>query len=342
MKAIALHQHGGVDALHYETLPTPDPGPGEVLVRVRAAGVNHIDLDIRNGSAGIASPFPHVMGVDAVGEVAALGTGVEEWQLGERVVPHFILHCGSCADCTAGRENTCQAAGILGATVWGTYAEYVKVGRQHLVRVPDGPDDAEAVSAYIPFATAWEALIEVGHLQGGETLLINAVGSGVGSAGLQVAALTGARIIATAGSAAKLERARAAGAEGTINYRDEPIEARVRDLTEGRGVDCVFDCVGGNVLQQSIAALAPGGRLLSVGAHAGEVVPVDMIQLFRKHATLHGCGRSTRAIGQRVLELVAEGKLQPVIQQRFSLADAGAAQTLIESREVYGRLVLEP
>ncbi len=342
MKAITLHQHGGVDALRYETLPTPDPGPGEVLVQVRAAGVNHIDLDIRDGKAGIASHFPHVMGVDAVGEVAALGPGVEEWQVGERVAPHFILHCGSCVDCVAGRENICQASDILGATVWGTYAEYVKVGHHHLVCVPDGLDDAEAVSAYIPFATAWEALIEVGNLQEGETLLINAVGSGIGSAGLQVAALTGVRIIATAGSAVKLERARAVGAEATINYRDEPISERVRDLTEGRGVDCVFDCVGGNVLQQSIAALAPSGRLVSVGAHAGEMVPVDMIQLFRKHVTLHGCGRSTRAIGHRVLELAAEGKLRPVIQQRFSLADAGAAQALLESREVYGRLVLEP
>ena len=342
MKAIVLHEHGGVEALRHETVPTPEPGSGEVVVRVRAAGVNHVDLDVRAGRSGMAGLFPHVPGVDAAGEVAEVGAGVDEWRVGDRVAPHFILQCGDCSNCVVGRENICEAFDVLGATVWGTYAEYVKVGRQHLVRIPDGLSDAEAVSAYVPFATAWEALMEVGQLQAGETVLVNAAGSGVGSAGLQVAALAGARVIATAGSTEKLERAREAGADGTINYREEPIGERVRELTDGRGVDCVLECVGGEVLQQSIDALAPSGRLVSVGAHAGEVVPLDMIALFRKHVSVHGCGRSTRAIGRRVLELAAEGKLRPVIQQRFPLAEAGVAHTLLEQRKVFGRLVLLP
>lgn len=342
MKAIVLHGNGGLEALRYEELPTPEPGPGEVLVRVHAAGVNHVDIDIRNGISGLEGKFPHVPGVDAAGEVAALGPGVTGWRVGERVAPHFVLSCGACLNCLRGHENICLGFDILGATVWGTYAEYVKVGQHHLVRLPDGLGDDEAVSAYVPFATAWEALITVGGLRAGESVLVNAAGSGVGSAGVQIARLAGARVIASAGSDFKLALAQELGAARGINYRNENIaEAAVRH-TGGRGVDCVLDMVGGDTLKQSIAALAPGGRLVTVGAHAGEVVDIDFIELFRKHVSIHGCGRSTKAIAAEVLRLVADGKLRPLIHERFALKDAASAHALLESRGVFGRLVLKP
>lgn len=342
MKAIVLRRHGGEEALGYEDVPTPEPGPGEVLVRVRAAGVNHVDIDIRNGISGMSLRFPHVMGVDGAGEVAKLGPGVTQWQLGERVAPHFVLSCGVCANCLRGAENICLGFDILGATVWGAYADYVKVGAHHLVRIPDGLGFDEAVSAYVPFATAWEALITVGRLSAGETVLVNAAGSGVGSAGIQVARLAGARVIASAGSDFKLAQAQALGAERGINYRTERISAEAMRLTGGRGVDCALDMVGGETLKESIAALAPGGRLVTVGAHAGEKVEIDFIELFRKHVSIHGCGRSTKAIAAQVLQLVAEGRLKPVIHERFALKDAARAQALLESRKVFGRLVLIP
>ena len=342
MRAIVLHRNGGADALAYETVPTPEPGPGEVLVRVHAAGVNHVDIDIRNGISGMEGAFPHVMGVDAAGEVAAVGDGVTEWKPGDRVAPHFILSCGTCRNCLAGRENICLRFDVLGATTWGTYAEYVKVGRHHLVPIPDALDYDEAVSVYVPFATAWEALIEVGGLRAGENALVNAAGSGVGSAGIQIARLAGARVIATAGSAEKLERARELGADAGIDYRTEEIGPRVREATGGLGADIALDMVGGETLKQTLDALAPGGRLVTVGAHAGERIDVDMIEFFRKHISMHGCGRSTRAMARHVLELAAAKKLMPVIHQRFPLRDAAKAHALMESRNFFGRMVLNP
>jgi NADPH:quinone reductase-like Zn-dependent oxidoreductase len=342
MKAIVLHKNGGLEQLIYEEVATPVPGPGEVLVRVRAAGVNHCDIDIRNGVSGMDGKFPHVMGVDAAGEVAKLGPGVTQWQLGEHVAPHFVLSCGICANCLRGAENICLKFDILGATVWGAYAEYVKVGAHHLVRIPDGLGFDEAVSAYVPFATAWEALITVGRLSAGETVLVNAAGSGVGSAGIQIAKLAGARVITTAGSDDKLALAKALGADHGINYTNKKIGAETLRLTGGRGVDCAFDMVGGDTLKQSIKALASGGRLVTVGAHAGEVVEIDFIELFRKHVSIHGCGRSTKAIAAQVLQLTADGRLKPVIHQRFNLKDAAKAHAALESRTVFGRLVHNP
>jgi NADPH:quinone reductase-like Zn-dependent oxidoreductase len=342
MKAVVLNRNGGGDALIYESVPTPEPGPGEVLVRVRAAGVNHVDIDIRNGISGMNLRFPHVMGVDAAGEVAKLGPGVTHWKIGDRVAPHFVLSCGVCPNCVRGAENICLKFDILGATVWGAYAEYLTVGAQHLVPIPDGLGFDEAVSIYVPFATAWEALIAVGKLSAGETVLVNAAGSGIGSAGIQVAKLAGARVITSAGSDDKLARAKALGADHGINYKERRIGEAVLDLTGGRGVDCALDMVGGETLKESIIALAPGGRLVTVGAHAGELIEIDFIALFRRHISIHGCGRSTRAIAARVLGLAAEGKLKPIIHQRFALKDAAQAHAMLESRTVFGRLVLNP
>jgi NADPH:quinone reductase-like Zn-dependent oxidoreductase len=342
MKAMVLHGTGGGNVLRYGDVPTPEPGPGEVLVRVRAAGVNHCDIDLRNGTFGVTPNYPHVMGVDAAGEVAELGPGVTQWKRGDRVAPHFVLSCGECLNCLRGLENICRKFDVLGVTKWGGYGEYLKVGAHHLVRIPDELGFDEAVSAYVPFATAWEALITVGKLGAGETVLVNAAGSGVGSAGIQIARLAGARVITSAGSDDKLARAKALGAEHGINYNTQKIAAEALKFTGGLGVDCALDMVGGDTLKQSIAALAPGGRLVTVGAHGGEVIEIDFIELFRKHVSIHGCGRSTKAIAAQVLQLAAAGKLRPIIHARFALKDAAAAQALLESRTVFGRLVLNP
>ncbi len=342
MKAIVLHKNGGPQAMKYETIRTPEPGPGEVLIRVYAAGVNHVDIDIRNGISGMAGNFPHILGVDAAGEVAKVGDGVRQWKKGDRVAPHFILSCGVCQNCISGKENICLSFGILGATQWGTYAEYVKVGAHHLVAIPDKLDYDQAVSAYVPFATAWEALIEVGKLQAGENVLINAASSGVGSAGIQIAKLAGARVLTTSSSAQKLARAKKLGADVGINYRTQKIGAQARKMTGGLGVDIALEMVGGETLKQTIDALAPGGRIVTVGAHGGEQVDFDMIEFFRKHISMHGCGRSTRAMASHVLQLTAEKKLKPVIHKRFALKDAPEAHKLMESRKFFGRMVLNP
>ena len=342
MKAIVLHKNGGPEVLKYQYIATPEPGPGEVLVRVYAAGVNHVDIDIRNGISGMDGVFPHILGVDAAGDVAKVGPGVLQWKKGDRVAPHFILSCGVCKNCIAGKENICLSFGILGATSWGTYAQYVTVGAHHLVSIPDKLDYDQAVSAYVPFATAWEALIEVGKLQAGENVLINAASSGVGSAAIQIAKLAGARVITTSSSTQKLARAKKLGADVGINYRTQNIGTQAQKATGGLGVDIALEMVGGETLKQTIDALAPGGRIVTVGAHGGEQVDFDMIEFFRKHISMHGCGRSTRAMARHVLELTAAKKLKPVIHKRFALKDAAEAHQLMESRKFFGRMVLNP
>ena len=338
--AIIKHYSEDSNVFRYENVVKPYPGVGELLIKVQANGINHCDIDLRKGLFGVESRMPHVMGVDAVGEVCEVGEGVTQYVKGDRVSLHFILSCGICSDCINGKENFCSNADVLGVTVWGGYAEYVKCGQNHVVRIPDNLSSDDAVAGQIPFATAWEALIEVARVRVGENVLITAAGGGVGTAGLQIAKLAGARVIAAAGDDKKLERAREFGADDTINYLTENISERVHYFTGSRGVDVCLEMVGGEIMIQAIDALATGGRMSTIGAHAGEQVNIDFVKFFRKHISVHGCGRSTKAHVETVLKLMAKGKLQPVIHRTFGLDEASLAHEVMESRNFFGRMIL--
>lgn len=341
MKAAVIHDYGdGFDTIKYEDVQTPVPGTGEVLIKVHANAVNHCDTDLRKGLFGVASTMPHVMGVDAVGEVVHVGEGVSQFQTGDRVAPHFMLTCGVCRACIDGKENLCASAEVLGVTVWGGYGEYLKCGQNHVVRIPDGLSWIDAVAGQVPFATAWEALVEVAEIRAGENVLVTAAGGGVGSAAVQIAKLAGARVIAAAGDDGKLERARELGADDVINYQKQHIGEAARALTDGRGVDVCLEMIGGDILVQSVDALAAGARMATIGAHGGERVELDFVEFFRKHITVHGCGRSTKAQVAQVLDLMARGKLKPVVHKTFGLDEAAAAHELMESRNFFGRMVL--
>ncbi|WP_131115530.1 zinc-binding dehydrogenase [Lichenihabitans psoromatis] len=342
MKAIVLREHGGLEQLRYETVADPVVTGNTVVVQIRASGLNHCDIDVRNGTFGVEQKLPHVMGVDAAGEVVAIGHNVSLWKVGDRVAPHFVVSCGHCAHCRSGRENICENADILGVTVWGGYAEKLMVPESNLIALPDSVSFIDAAASMVPFATAWEALITTARLQAGETVLINAAGGGVGSHAVQIARLAGARVIASVGADDKIDKVMALGADAVINYRKETLVDGVQRLTSGRGVDVVLDGVGGDILKQSLKALADGGRLASIGAQGGEIVDIDMIEFFRKHITLLGCGRSTREIAATVLGLMAAGRLKAVLQGTFPLAKAADAQALMESRNFFGRIVLQP
>jgi NADPH:quinone reductase-like Zn-dependent oxidoreductase len=321
---------------------TPKPAAGEVLIRLRAVGVNHVDIDIRNGISGLDTSMPHVLGVDGAGEIAALGSNVTRLRVGDPVSPHFILNCGVCRNCQKGLDNICSDSAILGANQWGTYAQYVVVPAHTIVPLPAELPYNHAAAGGVPFATAWEGLITMAKLDPGETVLVNAAGSGVGSAAVQIAKVAGARVIASAGADEKLKKAKELGADEVINYKEDVLSEAVLDMTAGNGVDVAFDMVGGNVLLQSIHSLASGGRLATVGAHAGEKVEIDMIEFFRKHISMHGCGRSTKSIFAKVFDLMAQGKLVPVIHQTLPLAKAAEAHAIMESRDFFGRMVLIP
>jgi len=211
-----------------------------------------------------------------------------------------------------------------------------------VVPIPERLTYNDAAAGGVPFATAWEGLVTMAKLGPGETVLVNAAGSGVGSAAVQVAKLAGARVIASAGSDEKHGRAKELGADEVVNYNESSLSTMVLDMTAGDGVDVAFDMVGGSILLETIHALASGGRLATVGAHAGEKVEIDMIEFFRKHISMHGCGRSTKSIFAKVFDLMAEGKLTPIIHQTLPLAQAGEAHTIMESRDFFGRMILIP
>ncbi len=347
MKAVVIHQHGGPEELVYEDIETPTIGPDEVLINIKAVGLNHFDLDVCGGISGYLSlDMPHILGCEGAGVIAEVGSAVTAYEIGDRVMPFLTTSSGQCrhriCNCALGMDNICLDFDKLGVTRWGTYAEYVKVTQYNVIRMPDELSFLDAAATQVAYATAWEMVIKKAEVRQGEEVLINAAGSGVGSAAIQVAKLAGAHIIATAGSDEKLERARQLGADKVINYnRTENISDAVLEMTGGRGVDVCIEMVGGKILQQSLSALCLNGRLTTCGAHAGEKVELDMIEFFRKQITMSSNHFAPKSTNTEVLGLVAQGKLKPVIAKVFPLSDMRAAHKLLASRDYYGKVVLK-
>jgi len=328
--------------LRLEDVPDPAPMTGDVLLRVRACGLNHLDVDCRAGVSRLPLVLPHTLGREIAGEVVALAPGVDSVLVGDRVLAHIAPACGRCGACLAGRDNLCQKPNLPGIHRPGGYAELAVVSAWGIEAIPPQLSFQEAAAVPIAFGTAWHMLITRGRLRAGETVLIQAAGSTIGSAAIQVARLAGARIIATAGSDAKLSKAKALGVHETINYREEDLVAAVRKHTDGRGVDLVFEHIGGEVFTKSLACLVPGGRMAVCGAHAGEVVPLDIIEFFRREIDLLGSFRATSAELRQVFSLVVESRLRPVIHAAFPLAEAAEAHRVMERREHFGKLLLVP
>jgi NADPH:quinone reductase-like Zn-dependent oxidoreductase len=342
MKAVRFHEYGGPEVLRYEDVPDPEPGPGDVVIRVRAVGLNHVDVDMRNGTSRLPLELPHTLGFELGGEIAAVGEEVGSFSPGDRVTPLYQVACRRCDACLAGRQQFCEQLGMLGVQRAGGYAELIVVPAGSVLKIPDGLSFDAAASTQTTFATAWHCLITRAELRAGETVLVSAAGSGVGSAGLQVALRAGARVIVSAGSDEKLARARELGADAGINYREEDLAARVLEETGGRGVDVVLEHVGGEVFSQSLEAVATGGRVVVCGGHAGEVVPLDLIQLFRREWSVIGCARATEAEIGRVIEMVARGDFEPTISEHFPLEAAADAHRAMEDRRQFGKLILHP
>jgi len=338
-----MHQRGDPEVLRYEDFPTPEPGPGEALVRVRACALNHLDVFTRRGEQGRRVNLPHILGIETAGEVAALGEGVTELRVGDRVVSGPGIWCSRCKRCQAGEENLCVERRIVGVDVHGGYAEYIKLPASVFGLLPEGITFEQGAATLIAFGTAWHMLVDRAALSPGETLLVLAAGSGVGMAAVQVGKYLGAWVIATASADAKLACARDLGADETINYVHQRRFARaVRKLTGGRGVDVVFEHVGTNTWEDSVAALAIGGRLVTCGSTTGRWGKTDLWSLFAKQATLLGSFSSTQDNFRTVLRLAGEGKLSPVIDSVLPLAAAAEGHRRLESRQVFGKIVLQP
>ncbi len=342
MKAVVFDRFGGPEVLTTREVPDPHPGPGEVVVRVGACGINHLDLWVRAGLPGFEPEMPHILGNDVVGEVIEIGEGVAAPRRGDRVWVHPTLSCGVCPACVRGDDHLCRHYDVLGRRRNGGYAERVAVPAANGLPYPGDLPWDQAAAMPLVFLTAWHMLVGRAKLAAGEDCLVIGAGSGVGSAAIQVATLLGARVIATAGSPAKLERARALGADATIDHSLQDIAAEARALTGKKGVEVVFEHVGGRVFEAGVAALAKNGRLVTCGATSGGAVRLDVNLLFGRHLALYGSWMGTRAESLAVLEHVRAGRLTPVVDSVMPLAEARRAHERIEAREHFGKLVLVP
>jgi len=340
MKAVIFSQHGGPDVLRYADVPEPAAGPNDVVVRVRACALNHLDLWVRNGLPGVSVPLPHILGSDIAGEIASVGREVSGLKTGEKILLSPGICCGHCAQCAAGKDSQCREYTLFGYMVPGGYAEYVKAPVVNAIPMPSNLSFEQAAAVPLVFLTAWHMLITRANLKPAEEVLVLGAGSGVGSAAIQIAKTAGARVIATAGSEEKLAKARELGANETILHSKQDIAKEVKRLTSGWGVDIVFEHVGEATWEKSIRSLAVGGRLVTCGATTGFEGKIDIRYLFTRQLSILGSYMGGKAELLSVLELVRRDALKPVIDKIFPLEQAAQAHKRLESREQFGKVVL--
>ena len=345
MKAIVINEFGGPEVLHQRDIETPAVGPGEVLIRLVTVGVNRFDITTRRGEIPYAAvSFPHILGVEGAGTVAAVGSDVTAFQIGDRVAPVLTISLGVCRHircyCQLGWDNICRDFDKHGLTSWGTYAEYVKASEHNVVHLPASLSFSDAATAMVATATAWELTISRTRLRQGATALVNAVGGAVGSAAVQIARLTGARVIASAGSDNKLEVARQLGADEVINYAKEDITERVKELTTRRGVEVVVDHVGEEFWPAAYASLAPGGRYGICGVTTGYRSELQMGLLFIRAQTVFGVFMGQQEDLRLIVEMAGRGVIHGVISDTYPLQDAARAHRAMEEQSFFGKLIL--
>ena len=346
MKVVLFRTHGGPEVLQYTDFPTPEPKPGEALIRLRAAALNRMDVLVRNGWPGLKLEFPHINGADGAGEVIAMNSSLSggdglEVKVGDHVVINANIGCGHCGFCLEGKDNLCANWHLLGETVRGTYAEYVAVPIRQLYKLPKDFDYHQAAAAALVYQTAWHSLVSRGNVQKGETVLIIGAGGGVNTASVQIAKYIGARVIVVGSEAKKLELAKSIGADILIDRSKETDWSKSVFLaTNKRGVDVVVDNVGVTFMQ-SLRTLRKGGRLLTVGNSAGPKFEIDNRYIFAKHLSILGSTMSNLEEFTAVMDLVVTGKLKPILDKTYPLQEAAAAQERLWQHENFGKITLD-
>jgi NADPH:quinone reductase-like Zn-dependent oxidoreductase len=338
MKAVRFHAHGGPEVLRYEDAPDPRPRSGDAIVRVRACALNHLDLWNRRGIERVTFQFPHISGADVAGEV--VHTADNSMAPGRRVMLQPGVSCGRCDACLAGRDNECPRYDVLGSQSDGGYAELVRVPLQNLVAIPDTIGFPDAAAFPLTFLTAWHMLVTRAKIRPGEDVLVIGAGSGVGQAAIQIAWLHGARVFATAGTDAKLAKAREIGAYDVINHHTHDLAEETRRLTNKRGVDIVIEHVGVATWERSLKSLARGGRVVTCGATTGYDAKINLRFLFARQYTIMGSYMGTKAELLRAAQFFFTGQLRPVVDSTFPLEQAADAQRRLEAREQFGKIVL--
>ncbi|MBI4608721.1 MAG: zinc-binding dehydrogenase [Candidatus Rokubacteria bacterium] len=342
MKAAYFKEHGGPEKIIYGDYKDPVPGPGEVLVRVRTCALNHVDVLLLDGRFPPPEGLPHVNGCEVAGILAALGPDVTGLAAGQRVLIFPGFSCGRCEYCLRGERTVCLRYGYLGAHKDGGYAELVKVPAENIISLPDALSFEAGAAVPLAMLTAWHALVAQADLRPGQTVLVQAAGSGVGSAAIQIAKLIGARVITTVGSEDKIAFAESLGADAVINYRTQDFVEEVRRYTGKRGVDLVVEHIGAETFERSLYCLTRLGKLLSIGSHDSHWGRVDLRQLYSKNLRIIGTNLGSISELRTIVEFMLAGRLRPVVDRVFPLSEARhAAQYLIE-RKNRGKLLLIP
>ena len=341
MKAVRMHGYGGVEQLFFEDADEPKLSePDEVIVKLKAASINHIDIWNRMGATGINVPMPHILGADGAGIVVEVGARPGNVKVGDAVCLYPPTGCGRCEFCLTDQDFMCIHLRVLGERLEGTYAEYVKLPAQNCFAIPQDYSFEEAAAFPLVFITLWRMLITNGRLKPGESLLIIGIGGGVASASLQLAKKIGARVIVTSGSDEKLARAKNLGADHGVNHFKDEFTKVVNELTEDRGVDVVLDCVGGEVWRKSLSALARGGRLVTCGATAGGQPIDDISAIVSKQLKIYGSTLGSRNEFRELISFMNATKIKPIIDSVFPLKDAASAQRYVEEAKQFGKVVL--
>lgn len=340
MKAVRFHEFGGPEVLKYEDVPDPKPRHDQVVVRVKACALNHLDLWVRKGLPGVK--LPHINGSDVAGDVSVLGEYVTDLNLGQRVLLAPMSYCGHCQHCVNGVQNMCREFTVLGNAVDGGDCDYIAVPRRNVIPFPDSLTYDEAASVPLVFLTAWHMLVTRANLRAGEIVLVLAGGSGVGVAAIQIAKMLGARVIATAGDESKIDQARDLGADYTIHHYQQKISDEVKKITAKAGVDVVLEHVGQATWEESVKSLKHGGRLVTCGATTGPEARFDIRQLFAKQLSFLGSYMGTMGELHEVLQHVFRGALKPVVDKTYPLRDARLAHERLENRQQFGKVVLNP
>lgn len=343
MQAVTLREHGGPEVLKTEAVPEPEARPDQVLVRVRAVALNHLDIWVRKGLPHLKLKYPHILGCDIAGEVAEMGALAKgRFAPGQKVLVHPGLSCGHCENCSKGFDNLCPNYKILGEHVDGGYAQAVAVPLQNILPYPENLSFAQAACLPLVFLTAWQMLVDKAGIRPGMTVLIHGGAGGVGSAGIQIAKLFNCRVIATAGSDAKLETCKSLGADGLINYKEEKFLEAVTRYAGKQGVDVVFDHVGKDFWNENLQCLKWGGVLVTCGATTGFDAATDLRQVFYRQLRILGSTMGSRGSQFEILRLVNRGLLKPVLDRVLPLDEAAEAHRLLEGGEITGKIVLIP
>jgi NADPH:quinone reductase-like Zn-dependent oxidoreductase len=340
MKAVRIHQFGGPEVLRFEDVPDPKLRSDQVLVRVQACAMNHLDLWVRKGLPGVK--LPHILGSDMAGEIVAAGEYVTAIKPGQRVLLAPMHFCNHCAKCTAGLQNQCREFTVLGNLVEGGNCELIAVPQVNVVPIPDSFSYDQAASVPLVFLTAWHMLVGRAGIQPGQTILVLGANSGVGIAGIQIAKFFNCRVITTAGNDRKMSRARELGADYVINHYQQKISEEVRRITNNEGVDIVMEHVGPATWDESLRSLKPAGRLVTCGATTGPKVEMDLRFVYSRQLSVLGSYMGTMGELHEVLRHVFSGTLKPVVDHAFPLREARAAHEYMEKSQMFGKIVLNP